>query len=116
MSVLPRRRAVILLGALIASSLIIYLYFFQRTIPPSNTAKDRNTSTSSTSKDWPPAAYTGKKMTLATTFVKDVLEKNTHNVVIFSKSYCPYCAGVKKIFDKLGEKYIAYELDVIGKG
>lgn len=33
------------------------------------------------------------------------------DVVIFSKSYCPYCARVKKLFDGIGQVYSAHELD-----
>jgi len=32
-------------------------------------------------------------------------------VVIFSKSTCPYCWDAKKVFDKLGQKYVTIELN-----
>ncbi|XP_046991020.1 glutaredoxin isoform X1 [Schistocerca americana] len=32
-------------------------------------------------------------------------------VVIFSKTYCPYCTMAKEVFDKLKYKYTAIELD-----
>lgn len=34
-----------------------------------------------------------------------------HNVAIFSKSWCPFCAKVKSLFDSHNVKYEAYELD-----
>ncbi|XP_015516691.1 uncharacterized protein [Neodiprion pinetum] len=33
------------------------------------------------------------------------------SVVIFSKTYCPYCTMAKEVFDKLKHKYTAIELD-----
>ncbi|CAK7233269.1 Glutaredoxin [Sporothrix bragantina] len=32
-------------------------------------------------------------------------------VVVFSKSYCPYCRSTKRTLDDLGAKYFAIELD-----
>ncbi|KAK7293411.1 hypothetical protein RJT34_16276 [Clitoria ternatea] len=32
-------------------------------------------------------------------------------VVVFSKTYCPFCVQVKQLFDKLGITYKAIELD-----
>lgn len=32
-------------------------------------------------------------------------------VVVFSKSYCPYCKATKKKLDGLGVKYKAYEMN-----
>ncbi|CAH0393855.1 unnamed protein product [Bemisia tabaci] len=42
-------------------------------------------------------------------FVKEQIPKE--KVVIFSKSYCPYCKMAKEVFDKLSQKYYALELD-----
>ena len=36
-------------------------------------------------------------------------------VVVFSKSYCPYCRSTKSTLDSLGAKYFAIELDQEGK-
>jgi thioredoxin reductase (NADPH) len=36
-----------------------------------------------------------------------------HNVAIFSKSWCPFCAKVKSLFDSHNVPYGAYELDKI---
>ncbi|KAH1025586.1 glutaredoxin-C4 isoform X2 [Dendroctonus ponderosae] len=33
-------------------------------------------------------------------------------VVIFSKTYCPYCKMAKEVFDKIKEKYTTIELDL----
>ncbi|NXC40949.1 TRXR3 reductase, partial [Penelope pileata] len=40
----------------------------------------------------------------------------THRVMIFSKSYCPYCHRVKELFSSLGVQYYALELDVTDDG
>ncbi len=32
-------------------------------------------------------------------------------VMVFSKSYCPYCRNTKRILDATGVKYEHYELD-----
>ncbi|CAK7228936.1 Glutaredoxin [Sporothrix curviconia] len=32
-------------------------------------------------------------------------------VIVFSKSYCPYCRSTKRTLDDLGAKYYAIELD-----
>lgn len=32
-------------------------------------------------------------------------------VIVFSKTYCPYCTKVKGLFDELGVEYRAVELD-----
>lgn len=37
---------------------------------------------------------------------------NDNAVVVFSKSYCPYCRNTKRTLDNLGAKYVPYELDV----
>jgi len=41
--------------------------------------------------------------------VNDLIAKDS--VVIFSKTYCPYCTMAKKVFDSLQKKYTAIELD-----
>lgn len=37
-------------------------------------------------------------------------------VVIFSKTYCPYCKMAKEVFDKIKFKYTAVELDTRDDG
>jgi len=37
-------------------------------------------------------------------------------VIIFSKSYCPFCNQVKKLFDDNGIQFVALELDLIENG
>lgn len=32
-------------------------------------------------------------------------------VMVFSKSYCPYCKATKKTLDNAGAKYTVYELN-----
>ncbi|CDM33352.1 hypothetical protein DTO013E5_10180 [Penicillium roqueforti] len=36
---------------------------------------------------------------------------NDNAVVVFSKSYCPYCDSSKKLLDSLNAKYTTLELD-----
>ncbi|TYI08926.1 hypothetical protein ES332_A09G035000v1 [Gossypium tomentosum] len=40
---------------------------------------------------------------------KDIISTNT--VVVFSKSYCPFCVDVKQLLQKLGASFKAIELD-----
>ncbi|CAL5867374.1 uncharacterized protein PFLUO_LOCUS1592 [Penicillium psychrofluorescens] len=37
-------------------------------------------------------------------------------VMVFSKSYCPYCNASKKLLTELGAKYETMELDLIDDG
>jgi len=37
-------------------------------------------------------------------------------VVVFSKSYCPFCVRVKQLFEKLGASFKAIEMDVESDG
>jgi glutaredoxin 3 len=37
-------------------------------------------------------------------------------IVIFSKTYCPYCIKVKELFKNLQQEYQAIELDTINNG
>lgn len=39
-----------------------------------------------------------------------------NRVLIYSKTSCGYCARAKALFDSLGERYIAVELDVLDEG
>jgi len=39
-----------------------------------------------------------------------------HGVVIYSKSWCPFCSQAKQIFEGLNCKYFALELDEIEEG
>uniref|UniRef100_A0A6B2LRK3 Glutaredoxin domain-containing protein n=1 Tax=Arcella intermedia TaxID=1963864 RepID=A0A6B2LRK3_9EUKA len=41
---------------------------------------------------------------------------NAHPVVLFSKSYCPYCKKAKGVFDSIGVPYYALELDQLPNG
>lgn len=41
---------------------------------------------------------------------------NEHKVVVFSKSYCPYCKQTKQTLESLGAEYTAYELDIMADG
>ncbi|WCJ43531.1 Glutaredoxin family protein [Euphorbia peplus] len=50
----------------------------------------------------------------ASAFVQDVI--NSQRIVIFSKSYCPYCLRAKRIFSELNEKPYVVELDLRDDG
>ncbi|KAL1812296.1 hypothetical protein DCAR_0624504 [Daucus carota subsp. sativus] len=41
---------------------------------------------------------------------------SANGVVVFSKTYCSYCASVKKLFNDLGVTYKLLELDVESDG
>jgi len=47
-------------------------------------------------------------------FINSLIEENA--VMIFSKSYCPFCKRVKAIFDRLDVPYKAHELDLVEDG
>uniref|UniRef100_J3LEU4 Glutaredoxin domain-containing protein n=2 Tax=Oryza brachyantha TaxID=4533 RepID=J3LEU4_ORYBR len=44
------------------------------------------------------------------------LDKASNSVVVFSKTYCPFCARVKQLLAQLGASYKAVELDVESDG
>ncbi|RAH73557.1 glutaredoxin [Aspergillus aculeatinus CBS 121060] len=41
---------------------------------------------------------------------------NENGVVVFSKSYCPYCVASKRLLNDLGAEYKVLELDQISDG
>ncbi|KAJ5092983.1 hypothetical protein N7456_008844 [Penicillium angulare] len=41
---------------------------------------------------------------------------NENGVVVFSKSYCPYCAATKRSLNKLGAQFVLLELNEIDDG
>ncbi|KAI9009504.1 glutaredoxin-1 [Gaertneriomyces semiglobifer] len=49
---------------------------------------------------------------------KDLVEKaiKENHVMVFSKSYCPYCQKAKRLLDSLNVKYVAWELDTRNDG
>ncbi|KAL4941707.1 hypothetical protein BDV06DRAFT_222845 [Aspergillus oleicola] len=48
-------------------------------------------------------------MSAAKTKAQKIIDEN--GVVVFSKSYCPYCKASKSLLSELGAKYYALELD-----
>jgi glutaredoxin 3 len=56
---------------------------------------------------------TPEELAAAKTKVQALINEN--GVVVFSKSYCPYCASTKRTLNKLGAKYVLLELNEIGK-
>ncbi|KAF5858922.1 hypothetical protein ETB97_003582 [Aspergillus alliaceus] len=48
-------------------------------------------------------------MSAAKTKAQNIINENA--VVVFSKSYCPYCVASKKLLNDLKAKYVAIELD-----
>lgn len=49
----------------------------------------------------------------AKTKAQKIIDEN--NVVVFSKSYCPYCKATKSLLSEKGAKYWVAELDQIGE-
>eukprot|EP01126_Amoeba_proteus_P032396 TRINITY_DN3159_c0_g1_i4.p1 TRINITY_DN3159_c0_g1~~TRINITY_DN3159_c0_g1_i4.p1 ORF type:complete len:149 (-),score=13.01 TRINITY_DN3159_c0_g1_i4:163-609(-) len=47
-------------------------------------------------------------------FIEDTVK--SHSVVIFSKSYCPYCRRAKSTIESTGNSYYAVELDLRSDG
>lgn len=54
---------------------------------------------------------------VSTTNMSAALKEKTESlikdnaVMVFSKSYCPYCKATKKTLDNAGAKYTVYELN-----
>ena len=42
-------------------------------------------------------------------YLENLILSNT--VIVFSKSYCPYCVKTKELFERGNVKYTAIELD-----
>ncbi|GLI78037.1 glutaredoxin [Penicillium ochrochloron] len=53
-------------------------------------------------------------MSAAKTKAQNLINEN--GVVVFSKSYCPYCKSSKDLLNKLGAKFEVLELDQIDDG
>ncbi|CAI4212852.1 unnamed protein product [Parascedosporium putredinis] len=53
-------------------------------------------------------------MAEATTKVQSLINQN--DVVVFSKSYCPYCKATKSTLEKLGAEFTVHELDKLPDG
>ncbi|XP_010441172.1 PREDICTED: glutaredoxin-C2 [Camelina sativa] len=51
---------------------------------------------------------------MATQKAKDIV--NSDSVVVFSKTFCPYCVRVKELLQQLGAKFKAVELDTESDG
>ncbi|KAI3776910.1 hypothetical protein L1987_46700 [Smallanthus sonchifolius] len=51
---------------------------------------------------------------MASAKAKDLV--STNPVVVFSKSYCPFCVSVKKLLTDLGSSFKAIELDLESDG
>lgn len=52
-------------------------------------------------------------MSAAKTKAQTIINEN--GVVVFSKSYCPYCNASKQLLKELGANFTALELDQIGE-
>ncbi|KAH6953037.1 hypothetical protein HG530_000315 [Fusarium avenaceum] len=53
-------------------------------------------------------------MSQASTKVQQLIDNNS--VVVFSKSYCPYCKQTKNALDELNAEYELLELDEVSDG
>ncbi|KAI5665509.1 hypothetical protein M9H77_15362 [Catharanthus roseus] len=51
---------------------------------------------------------------MAVSKAKEIVASNP--VVVFSKTYCPFCVNVKQLLSKLGASYKAIELDAESDG
>jgi glutaredoxin 3 len=51
-------------------------------------------------------------MSAATAKAQKIIDEN--NVVVFSKSYCPYCKASKALLNEKNAKYFLMELDQVG--
>jgi glutaredoxin 3 len=51
-------------------------------------------------------------MATAKTKAQKIIDEN--NVVVFSKSYCPYCKATKALLDGKDAQYFLMELDQVG--
>ena len=51
-------------------------------------------------------------MSAAKTKAQKIIDDNA--VVVFSKSYCPYCKASKALLSEKGAKYFLMELDQVG--
>ena len=51
-------------------------------------------------------------MSAAKTKAQTLIDENP--VMVFSKSYCPYCRATKQLLSEKGAKYEVLELDMIG--
>lgn len=54
------------------------------------------------------------QMSSAEDFAKQEISNN--KVVVFSKSYCPYCSKTKELFEDLGVDATVYELNEMDNG
>ncbi|KAJ5724045.1 hypothetical protein N7488_002080 [Penicillium malachiteum] len=53
-------------------------------------------------------------MSAAKTRAQNLIDEN--GVMVFSKSYCPYCISTKKLLKEVGAKYEVIELDQDSEG
>mmetsp|Transcript_48 Transcript_48/g.124 ORF Transcript_48/g.124 Transcript_48/m.124 type:complete len:137 (+) Transcript_48:77-487(+) len=58
------------------------------------------------------ASATAVHMAAPAEFVDSEVESN--DVVVFSKSYCPFCTKTKDLLDCMGVEYAVHELDQMG--
>lgn len=52
-------------------------------------------------------------MSAAKVKAQQIIDENA--VVVFSKSYCPYCRATKSLLNEKHAKYFLMELDQVGK-
>lgn len=62
--------------------------------------------------------YFGNSVSLQMSSAEDFAKKEISNnkVVVFSKSYCPYCTATKGLFEDLGVDATVYELNEMNNG
>ncbi|KAJ3146005.1 thioredoxin reductase [Geranomyces variabilis] len=57
---------------------------------------------------------TSAQIMAAKSTVEDAIKNN--KMVVFSKSYCPYCIKAKKLLESLNATFKAFELDQLEEG
>eukprot|EP00315_Gephyrocapsa_oceanica_P015799 CAMPEP_0185365254 /NCGR_PEP_ID=MMETSP1364-20130426/12936_1 /TAXON_ID=38817 /ORGANISM="Gephyrocapsa oceanica, Strain RCC1303" /LENGTH=172 /DNA_ID=CAMNT_0027965785 /DNA_START=29 /DNA_END=543 /DNA_ORIENTATION=- len=62
----------------------------------------------------PQLAEVAEEATEAAALIQQTVASN--EVVIFSKSWCPFCQETKQLFDEMNQPYTAIELDERGDG
>ncbi|GAA5920696.1 hypothetical protein JCM6882_009768, partial [Rhodosporidiobolus microsporus] len=120
----PRRRLVLLL-ALVCALPILTLTLVYHRLPALRAARSSSTLSPTVVQPddslLPPTRYPPPKQPQTPPPInmsKAAVEQkiSASRVVVFSKSYCPYCRATKDLLSSLGEDFDVYELDQLEDG
>ncbi|GAA5970292.1 hypothetical protein JCM21900_001032 [Sporobolomyces salmonicolor] len=116
----PRRRLLALLFFVCLLPLVSLVVVYRRlpALSPSPTPPlSLSPSDSSLAQLDPPPAVQNTTPVMSNS-VKSTVDQKIQNghVVVFSKSYCPYCRKAKQLLQSLGEEFDVYELDQMDEG